>query len=99
MINWTYREHRETKNAYKSLAGNACGKWPFGRWRRKQELINFPLESYCHDLPGSFLSSSDVRYQILQFRIGLLNDSKICLHTDLSHPECNFTVSAHCYIL
>jgi hypothetical protein len=78
MINWTHREHRETKNAYRSLAGNTCEKWPFGKWRRRWELVSFPLESYCPDLPASFLSSSDVRYQILQFRTGLLNDSEIC---------------------
>jgi hypothetical protein len=59
MINW---KESETKNAYRSLIGKAWKKWPFGRWRKSRELITFPLESYCHDLPAFILSSFDVRY-------------------------------------
>jgi hypothetical protein len=76
MINWTEsigKQKMHTEVQQEKLVKN--GHLEDGEG---DELHSFRLESYCHILPASFLSSFYVRYQILQVRTGLLNNSEIC---------------------
>jgi hypothetical protein len=41
MNNWTDREHRETKNVNRSLAGKACEKWPLGKLEKQTRVNQF----------------------------------------------------------